>query len=53
MTTVVEKIDPATLAELIVRATALQEMTNRALREKVVALPGSPRSPSPRRSRRP
>src|SRR6476646_5509523 len=34
MTTVVEKIDPTTLAELIVRATALQEMTNRALREK-------------------
>src|SRR3954464_11292833 len=34
VTTVVEKIDPATLAELIVRATALQEMTNRALREK-------------------
>ena len=34
VTTVVEKIDPDTLAELIVRATALQEMTNRALREK-------------------
>ena len=34
MTTVVEKIDPTTLAELIVRATALQEMTNRALRER-------------------
>ncbi|HET8784280.1 MAG TPA: hypothetical protein VFM38_01495, partial [Candidatus Limnocylindrales bacterium] len=34
MTTVVEKIDPSTLAELIVRATALQEMTNRSLREK-------------------
>ena len=33
-TTVIEKIDPATLAELIVRATALQEMTNQALREK-------------------
>jgi hypothetical protein len=34
VTTVVEKIDPETLAELIVRATALQEMTNGALREK-------------------
>ena len=34
MTTVVEKIDPSTLAELIVRATALQEMTNQSLREK-------------------
>jgi hypothetical protein len=34
VTTVIEKIDPGTLAELIVRATALQEMTNRSLREK-------------------
>ena len=34
VTTVVERIDPATLAELIVKATALQEMTNRALRQK-------------------
>jgi hypothetical protein len=34
MTTVIEKIDPSTLAELIVKATALQEMTNRSLREK-------------------
>lgn len=34
VTTVVEKIDPNTLAELIVRATALQEMTNRSLRQK-------------------
>ena len=34
VTTVVERIDPSTLAELIVKATALQEMTNRALREK-------------------
>jgi hypothetical protein len=34
VTTVVEKIDPSTLAELIVRATALQEMTNRSLRDK-------------------
>jgi hypothetical protein len=32
--TVVEKIDPGTLADLIIKATALQEMTNRALREK-------------------
>ena len=30
----IEKIDPATLAELIVRATALQEMTNASLRQK-------------------
>ncbi len=34
VTTVIEKIDPGTLAELIVRATALQEMTNRSLRQK-------------------
>ena len=34
VTTVIEKIDPSTLAELIVRATALQEMTNKALRQK-------------------
>ncbi len=34
VTTVIEKIDPSTLAELIVRATALQELTNKALRKK-------------------
>jgi hypothetical protein len=34
MTTVIERIDPGTLAELIIKATALQEMTNRALRQK-------------------
>jgi hypothetical protein len=34
VTTVIEKIDPGTLAELIIKATALQEMTNRALRQK-------------------
>jgi hypothetical protein len=34
VSTVVERIDPATLAELVVKATALQEMTNRALRAK-------------------
>lgn len=34
VTTVIERIDPTTLAELIVKATALQEMTNRSLREK-------------------
>lgn len=34
VTTVIEKIDPGTLAELIVRATALQEMTNKSLRQK-------------------
>ena len=32
--TVIERIDPGTLAELIVRATRLQEMTNASLREK-------------------
>ena len=34
VTTVIERIDPGTLAELIVKATALQELTNRALRDK-------------------
>jgi len=34
VTTVVERIDPGVLADLIVKATALQEMTNAALREK-------------------
>ena len=34
VTTVIEKIDPGTLAELIIKATALQEMTNKALRSK-------------------
>jgi hypothetical protein len=34
MTTVIERIDPGTLAELIIKATALQEMTNKALRQK-------------------
>ncbi len=34
MTTVIEKIDPGTLADLIIRATALQEMTNKSLRAK-------------------
>ena len=34
VTTVIERIDPSTLAELIVRATALQEMTNTSLRQK-------------------
>lgn len=32
--TVIERIDPGTLAELIVKATALQEMTNKSLRSK-------------------
>jgi hypothetical protein len=32
--TVIERIDPGTLAELIIKATALQEMTNKALRVK-------------------
>jgi hypothetical protein len=34
VTTVIEKIDPSTLAELIVKATYLQELTNKALRQK-------------------
>jgi peptidoglycan hydrolase-like protein with peptidoglycan-binding domain len=34
MRTVVERIDPATLADLIIKATAVQELTNRALRER-------------------
>jgi hypothetical protein len=34
MATVVEKIDPSTLADLIIKATALQEKTNAALRDK-------------------
>jgi hypothetical protein len=34
VSTVVERIDPGVLAELIIKSTALQEMTNRSLREK-------------------
>jgi hypothetical protein len=34
VTTVIEKIDPGTLAELIIKATALQELTNQSLRSK-------------------
>jgi hypothetical protein len=34
VSTVIEKIDPGTLAEVIVKATALQEMTNQSLRQK-------------------
>ena len=34
VTTVIEKIDPATLADLIIKATALQELTNKSLRRK-------------------
>ena len=34
VSTVIEKIDPGTLAELIIKATALQEMTNKSLRQK-------------------
>ena len=34
VTTVIEKIDPGTLAELVIKATALQEMTNKSLRSK-------------------
>ena len=32
--TVVERIDPGTLAELVIKATALQEKTNASLRDK-------------------
>jgi hypothetical protein len=34
MATLVERIDPSTLAELIIKATALQEKTNASLRDK-------------------
>jgi hypothetical protein len=34
ITTVVERIDPGVLADLIIKATALQELTNSSLREK-------------------
>ena len=34
VTTVIERIDPGTLADLVIKATALQEMTNKALRTK-------------------
>jgi len=34
VSTVVERIDPGVLADLVIKATALQEMTNRSLREK-------------------
>jgi hypothetical protein len=34
VSTVVERIDPSVLADLIVKATALQELTNQSLREK-------------------
>jgi hypothetical protein len=34
VTTVVERIDPGTLADLIIKATALQELTNASLRLK-------------------
>jgi hypothetical protein len=34
MATVIEKIDPGTLAELVIKATALQEKTNASLRDK-------------------
>jgi hypothetical protein len=34
VSTIVERIDPGVLADLIIKATALQEMTNRSLREK-------------------
>lgn len=34
VSTVVERIDPGTLADLVIKATALQEMTNKALRTK-------------------
>ena len=39
VTTVIERIDPGTLAELIIKATALQEMTNALAAREAVALP--------------
>src|SRR6187455_638621 len=50
VSTVVERIDPGVLADLIIKSTALQEMTNASLREKKSPT-GSPRSTSPPRSR--
>ena len=38
VSTVVERIDPGVLADLIIKATALQEMTNSSLREKQLAV---------------
>jgi hypothetical protein len=35
VSTVVERIDPGVLADLIIKSTALQEMTNNSLREKL------------------
>lgn len=37
--TVIERIDPGVLADLVIKATALQEMTNRALRTKGLSVP--------------
>jgi hypothetical protein len=34
VSTVIERIDPSVLADLIIKATALQEMTNQSLRDK-------------------
>jgi hypothetical protein len=34
VSTVIERIDPGVLADLIIKATALQEMTNQSLRDK-------------------
>jgi hypothetical protein len=34
VTTVIERIEPGTLADLVIRATALQEKTNESLRQK-------------------
>ncbi len=34
MKTVIDRIDPGTLAEVIIKATAIQELANRALKEK-------------------
>ena len=39
VSTVVERIDPGVLADLIIKATALQEMTNSSLRDKQLAVP--------------
>ena len=39
VSTVVERIDPGTLAEVIIKATALQEMTNNAAAQEALAVP--------------
>ena len=51
VTTVVERIDPGTLAEVIIKATVLQEMTNEIPAQEGLALPDRRDPRSRRRSR--